>query len=74
MNQPEQSKGARKLSPRELEIILCVADGLKTQQIADKLGINRDTVESHRHNIIKATHCNNMPHVIAHCLRSGIIY
>lgn len=39
------------LSPREGEILDCLADGLPSKQIATRLGMSVRTVETHRHNI-----------------------
>lgn len=39
------------LTPKELEIFLLVADGLSTQQISEKLFIEKTTVSTHRKHI-----------------------
>ncbi|MCW5663422.1 MAG: response regulator transcription factor [Piscinibacter sp.] len=39
------------LSPREGEILDCLAEGLASKQIALRLGMSVRTVETHRHNI-----------------------
>lgn len=39
------------LSPREGEILDCLAEGLASKQIAARLGMSVRTVETHRHNI-----------------------
>ncbi len=39
------------LTPREIEIVRMVAQGLRNQQIADKLHISEGTVKIHLHNI-----------------------
>lgn len=39
------------LSPREGEILDCLAEGLPSKQIATRLGMSVRTVETHRHNI-----------------------
>jgi DNA-binding NarL/FixJ family response regulator/signal transduction histidine kinase len=41
------------LSPREQDILACAADGLTTQQTADRLGIGVKTVETHRTHILR---------------------
>ena len=42
---------AAALSPREVEILDCLADGLPSKQVATRLGMSVRTVETHRHNI-----------------------
>lgn len=39
------------MSPRECEILDCLADGMASKQIATQLGMSVRTVETHRHNI-----------------------
>ena len=43
------------LSPRELEVLRCIAEELNNEQIADKLFISERTVETHRKNIFRKT-------------------
>ncbi|GAB3046217.1 response regulator [Spirosoma pulveris] len=40
-----------KLSPRELEIIRLIKDGLSSPQIAEKINLSQHTVDTHRKNI-----------------------
>jgi DNA-binding CsgD family transcriptional regulator len=61
------------LSQRELEIVTYISRGLNTKQVAGILSLSADTVEAHRHNIIKKTGCNNFLHVVATFLRNGYI-
>jgi len=47
-----KSKYNDKLTPREFEILSVFAYGASTlQQVADKIGIERRTVQTHLHNI-----------------------
>jgi DNA-binding CsgD family transcriptional regulator len=39
------------MTPRELEICLCVHRGLSSKEIASKIGITLSSVETHRRNI-----------------------
>ncbi len=48
-----------KLTSRELEIVLLIEKGLKTQQIANKLFISIKTVETHRSNLFKKLNVTN---------------
>ena len=43
----------QRLTPRELEILALVADGLSNQAVADKAGINVRAVEQHLHSIFQ---------------------
>ena len=40
------------LTDREWEIMRCLVDGLTTDQMADELGVQRNTVRTHIHNLL----------------------
>ena len=61
------------LTPREMEIIQLIADGLKNRQIAKKLHISYTTVKNNRSNIYKKLDCHNEGEVVALCFRKGLI-
>ncbi len=48
-----------KLTKREVEIVRLIADGLTSQQMADKLFISHRTVETHRANLMKKMGAKN---------------
>jgi DNA-binding NarL/FixJ family response regulator len=54
------------LSRREREVLLLVADGLTTMQIADQLFTSKRTVETHRQNILQKTGCRNTAALISY--------
>lgn len=47
------------LSPRQLEVLKCIAIGMGNQEIADSLGITLGTAKSHTHTILKLTGTRN---------------
>lgn len=49
-----------KLTQREIEIIRLIAEGLTSQQMADKLFISPRTVETHRANLMKKLSVRNV--------------
>lgn len=61
------------LTKRELEILNDISDGLKSQEIADKLFISERTVEAHRGNIMKKLHAKNMAELIKKAMNLGLI-
>ncbi len=47
------------LSKREMEIIFFLSLGMNSTQIAEKLSISKNTVRTHRQNILEKTGCSN---------------
>ena len=61
------------LSVREKEIIKKVAEGKSLNEIADQLFLSPHTVNTHKKNILRKSHCKNTTELIARCIREGII-
>ena len=61
------------LTHRETEIVRLLAEGNTAQEIAEKLYISFDTIRTHRRNILKKMDSKNTPHLVATCIRQGII-
>jgi len=58
---------------REKEIIKEISNGLTTSLIAEKLNISKQTVSTHRKNILKKANRHNTDDLILFCKRKGII-
>lgn len=71
----ELLKGSLKniLSVREKEIIRKIAEGKSLNEIADLLFVSPHTVNTHKKNILRKSHCKNTTELIARCIREGII-
>ena len=52
------------VSPREKEVLILVADGMSTKQIASQLEISNRTVETHRINLLKKLKVSNTAELI----------
>ncbi|WP_462247679.1 response regulator [Ekhidna sp.] len=61
------------LTKREVEVLNDISDGLKSQEIADKLFISERTVEAHRGNIMKKLNAKNMAELIKKAMNLGLI-
>jgi DNA-binding NarL/FixJ family response regulator len=72
-NDENNSVTQYKLGERELEIIKLLAEGLTSQQIAEKLFIAESTVKTHRRNILRKTELNNTSQLIQFALNQKII-
>jgi DNA-binding NarL/FixJ family response regulator len=53
VSKKKQKEDTVNLTKREIEIIKLIADGLTSQQMADRLFISPRTVETHRANVMK---------------------
>ena len=61
------------LTARERETLSYLAAGYSSDQIARLLYITKQTVDSHRRNIIKKMGVPNITAAVAHALRHGLI-
>ena len=52
----------RALSPREIEIVRWIADGLSNRDVAAKLSISQKTVISHLHHVFEKLGVRNRLH------------
>jgi DNA-binding NarL/FixJ family response regulator len=59
------------LSNREIEIVQLIAQGKTSADIAKQLFISRDTVSTHRKNIIRKTGCKNIVELVALAMERG---
>ncbi len=62
-----------KFSKRELEVLKLISLGRKSEEIANQLFISVFTVNTHKRNVLKKSKCKNISHLIANCVREGII-
>ncbi|MEP1095065.1 MAG: response regulator transcription factor [Cyclobacteriaceae bacterium] len=69
----QKAKQAIQLTERELEVLNHIADGFKSQEIADKLFISERTVEAHRGNIMKKLQAKNMAELTKKAITLGLI-
>ena len=62
-----------RLTRREREVLILVAQGNTNRDIADKLGISVRTVETHRFNMMRKTAFKNEADVVQFAMRQGLI-
>jgi two-component system response regulator NreC len=60
------------LTAREREILIMVADGFGTREIADKLHINHKTVETHRQHVSQKLGIKSVAGLTRYALRKGL--
>lgn len=61
------------LSPREREVFQLVAEGLRTKEIAARLGIGSKTVDTHRARLMKKLGCSSTAELVRIGLREGLV-
>lgn len=72
-NVQEVQNGIAKLSPREKEVFVLLADGLPVREIAERLYISSKTVESHKYNIMEKLDVPNLAGLTKIALKKNLI-
>jgi DNA-binding NarL/FixJ family response regulator len=62
-----------KLSDREKEVLGCIASGLTTHEIAEKLFISKNTVETHRKNLLYKLKARNTAELVNKAYKQRLI-
>ncbi len=60
------------LTARELEVLQMMKQGLLSKEIADKLKVSINTINSHRQNILQKLKANNSIEAVNFALRLGL--
>ncbi len=68
-----QDKAGEKLSKRELEIMVHIADGKTSQEIGESLSISVKTVDTHRYNILQKLGLKNTVELIRYAIKQGFV-
>lgn len=69
----EESTEDHKLTPTEIEILKDIALGKTTREISEKRISSFHTVNTHRKNIFRKLHVNNVHDAIKYALRAGLV-
>ena len=62
-----------KLSERERDVVVLVAEGLGNKQVGTTLGISVKTVESHRRNIMRKLGLKSSADLVRYAVRDGLV-
>lgn len=73
MKNPSVGEAIEKLSDREKEVLECIATGLTTHEIADQLFISKNTVETHRKNLLYKLRARNTAELVNNAYRQRLI-
>jgi DNA-binding NarL/FixJ family response regulator len=73
--QPAALAGERnkRLTPRELEVLQLICDGLSNREIAEKLQLSANTVAVHRANIMNTLGVHKTAELVVYALQNGLV-
>ncbi|HVD56692.1 MAG TPA: LuxR C-terminal-related transcriptional regulator, partial [Thermoleophilaceae bacterium] len=60
-------------SPRELEVVKLIAEGLTSEEIAEQLFISKKTVDRHRANVLGKLGMRNRVELTRYAIRRGLV-
>jgi len=72
-DESEEAPKANRLSRRESEVLQLLAEGLTTNEIAEKLFTSKRTIETHRQNILEKTQTKNTAALIRLAVTQGLL-
>jgi two-component system response regulator DesR len=61
------------LTPREIDILRCIAEGKRTKEIGVDLGITVKTVENHKQRLFRKLEVQNQAHAVSIAIRRGLL-
>jgi DNA-binding CsgD family transcriptional regulator len=61
------------LTPREMEVLMLVAQGLTSQHIAEQLGIAVKTIQAHRAKVMEKLGLQDVTHLVRFAIRAGLL-
>lgn len=70
---PPQGERGRGLTPRELEVLQHICDGLSNREIAEKLGLSANTVAVHRANIMNTLGVHKAAELVVYAIKHGLV-
>ncbi|MGH8369583.1 MAG: response regulator [Gammaproteobacteria bacterium] len=73
VSKDEQTEKEDLLTPRQNEILRCVASGQSSKQVARELGISIKTVEAHRAEIMRRLQVHDVSGMVRYAIRTGLI-
>ena len=74
VSRPPAAPGERnRLTPRELEVLQLICDGLSNRAIAEKLSLSINTVAVHRTNIMNALNVHKTAELVVYAMQHGLV-
>ncbi|HET7903323.1 MAG TPA: response regulator transcription factor [Candidatus Eisenbacteria bacterium] len=69
----DREAAAPRLTPREREVLQLVAEGKRSKEIADVLGISQNTAETHRAHIMEKLAIHDTAGLVRYAIRAGML-
>jgi DNA-binding NarL/FixJ family response regulator len=73
LEHPVQSGEKNRLTPRELEVLQLICNGLSNRAIAEKLQLSVNTIAVHRTNIMNALNVHKTAELVVYALQHGLV-
>lgn len=73
VSSPEDKALHAGLSPREIEVLTLVAQGLTYKEVGAKLALTERTIKYHMGEIVRRLHAENRAQVIAYARQTGLV-
>jgi DNA-binding NarL/FixJ family response regulator len=70
---PRTGDGRTTLTPRELEVLQLICDGLSNREIASRLGLSANTIAVHRARIMNTLGVHKTAELVMYALQHGLI-
>ncbi len=70
---PPSPRGADQLTPREIQVLRCLAEGLTGKQCAEELSVSLDTIQKHVVSTKRKLRANTRAHAVAIAYESGLL-
>ncbi len=61
------------LSQRELEVLKLVVEGLRNKEIADRMGVGINSIESYRARLMTKAGCASPAELVRYALKEGLV-
>lgn len=68
----QEPDGGSQITARETEVLQLIAEGKSTKQVAEQLNISANTVETHRHRIMRKLDLHSVAELTKYAVREGL--
>ena len=69
----EKPEAEINITPRELEVLEWLAEGLSNKEIADRMFVSERTIVGHKSNLMAKTNCKNTVALLAYAIKNKLI-